>query len=210
MLMRAGVILKDLNGSLLRKGGVRKNLLYFVNNIHFLQGILIERTPYKDSVYIWLVVCPLFRPIDLVSLNYSKRILGGGLVTGSPREISNKTLSYLHNSDDEIISSLNTPVEIHSFLEARLKVSNWRNNPIIPEIYDFGVMFAAAGQISNAVDCLNKCYARLDDVGNQKMKIAVEILLKTLKYSEHNIMTVIRRIEEESIVRLGLVTDLRV
>jgi len=59
---------------------LHRDLLYSPLESHFLKGILVENTPYKDTVYLWTVCMPLYCQFTFVVLSYSKRI--GNVVKG--------------------------------------------------------------------------------------------------------------------------------
>lgn len=70
----------DISHALLGAIGARfglvsaRRLAVSVSPDHFLRGLLIERTPYKYSYYVWSYLLPIFGMSSIRSLNYSKRI----------------------------------------------------------------------------------------------------------------------------------------
>ena len=46
---------------------------------YFVHGILIERTPYKDTVYVWHLMSPMFFKKRNIELTYSSRIRSNDL-----------------------------------------------------------------------------------------------------------------------------------
>src|SRR5271165_6340603 len=84
---------------------LHRDLLYSPLESHFLKGILIENTPYKDTVYVWSVCMPLYIPVTHVVLTYSKRLKGGAYFVGTAAEIAESIDASIVNSDltyDEI------------------------------------------------------------------------------------------------------------
>lgn len=56
-----------------------KDVLVVLPTEHLLRGFLFERTIEKEVYYLWRVIMPLYRPVNTVILNYSKRIsIDGG------------------------------------------------------------------------------------------------------------------------------------
>jgi hypothetical protein len=58
-----------------------KDVLVVLPTEHLLRGFVFERTTEKEIYYLWRVIMPLYRPVNSVILNYSKRIsINGGKI----------------------------------------------------------------------------------------------------------------------------------
>ena len=56
------------------------DLLVLPPTEHILRGYTFERTPYKETFYLWRVVLPLYRFNSRLTMNYSRRIPRGAYV----------------------------------------------------------------------------------------------------------------------------------
>lgn len=54
-----------------------KYVLVVLPTEHLLRGFVFERTLEKEMYYLWRVIMPLYRPVNTIILNYSKRISKG-------------------------------------------------------------------------------------------------------------------------------------
>jgi hypothetical protein len=77
------IVERSLNGL-----SLCKRILVVTPTDHILRGFLLERTPYKSTYYLWVVIAPLYRPMHGISLDYSTRLLGGEYIQISDEEIT--------------------------------------------------------------------------------------------------------------------------
>ena len=65
----AKLLSSDLPGSV-----SSKNIVLFTHPHHLAHGLLLEKTAYAQSFYVWELIVPLLNPMRSLSLNYSHRI----------------------------------------------------------------------------------------------------------------------------------------
>jgi hypothetical protein len=125
------------------------------------------------------------------------------MLTGSSEEIA-RTISEHVNSSKGIIDFFNKEIVVAEFLQRRLNAMDWRTHPVVPEIYDFGAMFAITGKHSYASDCLLRCRDYLKGGGNPGLASATEQLPDALEGPDDLIAATIEDIEIRSMCILGI------
>jgi hypothetical protein len=64
-----------------------RDMLVVVPITKILRGFLIETTTERNTVYLWRVVVPLYRPMRRVYLDYSTRIPNGEKLLIDPKDL---------------------------------------------------------------------------------------------------------------------------
>ena len=94
-----------------------KNVLVVTPTEHIMRGFFIDRTAHKNKYNLWKVVVPLYRPMHLLILNYSKQIQGPNWLTIERDQIpvaAQRVTEYILDGHLDHLKRLRSPKE---FLE---------------------------------------------------------------------------------------------
>lgn len=65
---------------------------------YFVEGVSLERTPYKETFYVWSFINPIWKRHCLGTLGYSERIAGGRYFVGSAEKIVEEIILEVRNN----------------------------------------------------------------------------------------------------------------
>jgi hypothetical protein len=119
---------------------------------HILRGFIFERTPYKETFYLWRLVLPLYRYHSRETLDYSERIPGSVHVHLS-REAPAQTATDIVRIISEDIPKLQKIRTSRDFLDhVGWMIGNDRPNFLL----DLGVTYFLVGRADDAVASLRQ------------------------------------------------------
>lgn len=105
----------------------------------FFQGLLLERTPYLQTFYVWELIYPLFHPNANLALNFSRRIGQGKTFVGSAVEICDQIGSCVR--DDELLKErLFQPISNQDFLDIEPLIREHPENFPSVVVFDVAVV----------------------------------------------------------------------
>jgi len=125
---------------------------------HILRGYKFERTPYKETFYLWRLVLPLYRFNSRLVLNYSERIPRGEYVRLS-REAPDQTSVEVTRIILDDLPKLEPICEPRDFLEC---VGWMIGNDSPGFLFDLGVTYFLIGRVHGAVSVLGEIPAEID------------------------------------------------
>ena len=129
----------------------KKNIAFQPYFDYFIDGLLVEGTPYKDTAYIRRLVVPLFFGRDFVNLNYSRRLSNAGsknsdLFRGSTADI---VAAFVQSASDlRLTDDLSEPYSVSRFLKTFYTPFSPTFN--ISWAFDFGCAWAIEGNLELA------------------------------------------------------------
>ena len=127
---------------------------------HILRGFSFERTPYKETFYLWRIVLPLYRYHFRKTLDYSKRMPGGVRVLLS-REAPDQTardIVKIISEDIPNLERIRTPLD---FLDhVSWMIGNDRPNFLL----DLAVTYFLVGRLEDAMVSLRQVEARTEQL----------------------------------------------
>ncbi len=85
------------------------------NEGDFVEGLLVESTSYKDTFYIWSVICPTWHLGSEPKLDYGNRLLGGSYFVGDVIEISDKIVEAVRVDDVARRRCCGPPTQVAEF-----------------------------------------------------------------------------------------------
>lgn len=130
---------------------IKNSACVFERRKMFIQGLLVERTPYRHAFYIWEFIYPLFHPNANLALNFSRRIGQGGMFEGSAEDISGQVASCIRE-DGVLRDRLFRPISNKDFLAIQPLV--FRHPENFPATVVFDV--ATAMVLENMTDHASK------------------------------------------------------
>jgi hypothetical protein len=135
-----------------------KDMLVLPPTEHILRGYQFERTPYKETFYLWRVVLPLYRFNSRVILNYSHRIPKGAYVHLSKEAPDQSAVEVTRIIADDI-PKLALISEPRDFLDS----VGWMIGNERPSfLFDLGVTYFLIGRSHEAVSTLGEIPAEID------------------------------------------------
>lgn len=129
-----------------------KDMLVLPPTEHVLRAYEFERTPYKETFYLWRMVVPLYRPQSHLILNYSKRVPRGDYVhlsKQSPRS-SAAVITKIISDDLPNLERIRTP---HDFLD---HISWMIGNDTPKFLFDLALTYFLAGRLDDALVTLEQ------------------------------------------------------
>ena len=125
---------------------------------HILRGYKFDRTPYKETFYLWRLVLPLYRSNSRLALNYSQRIPRGEYVHLSKEAPERSAVEVTRIISDDI-PKLEPIREPRDFLE----YVGWMIGNESPAfLLDLGVTYFLIGRSHEAVSVLCEIPAEID------------------------------------------------
>lgn len=129
-----------------------RNILLFSPPHHFAHGLLLERTSYSRSFYVWELIVPLFNPMKSLSLNYSHRIsiskdnrfLLSVQKGGEKVASANISDAFRAQSDKKIIDNSDLQGFLRKF---PMQASPKRQNVVL----DYAVAYCLVGDVGHAM-----------------------------------------------------------
>jgi hypothetical protein len=115
----------------------------------FLQGLLVENTPYKDTVYIWDFILPSFHPRPSLALNFSLRLDDGGYFVGSPGDIVKRVVETLGNDDGSKLG-IRSPTSLVMFINKHARKVEFHYNHPVSTAFSMAAAHALEGDASIA------------------------------------------------------------
>jgi hypothetical protein len=184
--------------------GLRKGLLYSFASSHILAGVLVEGTSYKDTVYVWRVCMPLYRPARQIVLNYSERLSLDGRThfTGTAAEIADSIDASIRSAGLTYEELLSMEISIEEFYRKHVEWIDWGHHNVIPRIFDAGATFAIVGEFERARVCFERCLADLPE--GHPMWTASNAYLDAISSKGDSVLQIALRLETETRVALGL------
>lgn len=123
-----------------------KDTLVLLPTEHILRGFMFERTPYKETFYLWRLVLPLYRFDSQKILNYSKRIPNGAYVHLS-KEAPDESAAEVTRVISEDIPKLDVIRNPRDFLD---HVAWMIGNPSPGFLLDLAVTYFLIGRYHEA------------------------------------------------------------
>lgn len=118
---------------------LKENAVIFRRKSLFFQGLLIERTPYVQTFYVWELIYPLFHPNANLALNFSRRIGQGRTFVGSALEVCDQIGSCIR--DDELLKErLFQPISNENFLRVEPLIREHPENFPSVVVFDVAVV----------------------------------------------------------------------
>lgn len=133
---------------------------------YFVEGITIERTPYKETFYVWSFINPIWKKQCLGTLGYSERIAGGRYFVGSAEKITEEIIFEVRNNALYLarVSGPETTTQlflnkVHSKYPSS---SQYENLTRKDWAFDFGIALALENKIEDSRKNL-EAFLRLPD-----------------------------------------------
>jgi hypothetical protein len=127
---------------------------------HILRGFCFERTPYKETFYLWRLVLPLYRYHSRRTLDYSERIPRGEYLTlaGERPEHSAEEIVRIISEDVPNLERIRTPSD---FLD---HVAWMVGNDGPHFLLDLAVTYFLLGRGADAMEILRQVPVRIDEL----------------------------------------------
>ena len=128
---------------------------------YFLQGLAIERTSYKATFYIWVVVFSWFHPTDSLGLEFGFRLQDGAFFEGDSNAICARIFDALEQ-DSRAREWLFEPMTPDRFLSQNHKISTYPQHAPAATVFDIAALTALAGGYAHARQLLVELQTRID------------------------------------------------
>lgn len=135
-----------------------KDILVLPPTKHILRGYTFDRTPYKETFYLWRLVLPLYRFNSRLVFNYSKRIPRGAYVHLSKGELEQSAVEVTRIISDDM-PKLEPIREPRDFLEC---VGWMIGNESPAFLFDLGVTYFLIGRFHESVSTLSEIPVEID------------------------------------------------
>ena len=177
---------------------------------HFVEGILIERTPYKETFYVWSFINPIWTGHCLIRLSYSERIAGGRYFVGNAKniieeiifEIRNSTLYLARISGPETTARLflNTVTQKYHQIVEHSKLNGHK------KAFDFGIAFALDNRLKDSKEIL-EAFSTSAHRSYHYLRLCARSIVASLEAEDQAYLDVIADMEEQG--RFSLPFELR-
>ena len=128
---------------------VNKSIAYSPGGSTVISGLLVEGTPYKDTVYIHRYVQPFFMEQDRIILSYSRRLQAAGgteFFEGTDEQIADQCLHCLERTGlrQEAVEPMHEQRFIALVARGQVLGHDWRTE------LNFGAAHAVLGNLGDA------------------------------------------------------------
>lgn len=128
---------------------IKNSACVFERDGIFLQGLLVEKTPYYHTFYIWELVYPLFHPNPNLSLNFSRRIGRGKMFEGSAEDVSDQVASCIHD-DGTLRDRLFGTISNKDFLAIEPLIGQHPENFPVAVVFDVAAVMMLKNMLDHA------------------------------------------------------------
>ena len=144
------------------------------NEGDFVEGLLVESTSYKDTFYVWSVICPTWHLVSEPKLDYGNRLLDGSYFVGNAIEISDKIVEAVRVDDVARRRCCGPPTQVAEFFSTtesgvvRIMEVDVETHNNLGHIFDKVVLLLLSGYIRGGYAALDAYNCR----GNGRGKYA--------------------------------------
>lgn len=171
---------------------------------HFIEGLLIERTPYKGTFFLWSLLCPVWHLGTEPKLDYSRR-LGGHRALDVNLEALIDNISWDIKSDEAAFRRCHGPPisAEQAVYEAGIDKIDWNVVQSLTTLFDCCVSMIILRN-PDAIKALRRYEAGAIRLNDRYLPLARK-LIRALEQSENGVMNVLAEAERESRVRMNLI-----
>ena len=169
---------------------------------HFIEGVSIERTPYKETFYVWSFTNPIWvkRPLD--TLGYSKRIAHGRYFSGNAEQITKEVIAELNNNALHLSRVSEPETTAQQFIDAMFSIipqahehySKLHGNE---RAFDYGVCLALADRLEDSRTIL-EAFLTFAHRSQHYLRLCASAIVTSLRAGDQTYLEVISDMEEQS------------
>ena len=141
---------------------VRNHFMYTNRSQFFMTGIMIENTPYKDTIYCWSLIVPMYHPGPNIPLAFGQRIGQSNYIEGSVDVMADEIFTLV-SSDPLLRQSLFKPVNPVDFVASQSILIDYPKNFPANSVFDVAVGAALARNPKLAFELLQHVRIREAD-----------------------------------------------
>lgn len=177
---------------------------------HFVEGVSIERTSYKETFYVWSFINPIWTERCLTTLSYSERIAGGQYFAGSAENITEEIILEIRNnalylsrvSGPETTARLflNTVIQRYPQIVDYAKINGHK------KAFDFGIAFALDNRLKDSKEIL-EAFSTSAHRSYHYLRLCARAIVTSLQAGDQAYLDVIADMEEQG--RFTLPFELR-
>ena len=122
----------------------------------FVEGILVENTPYKEKSYGWVFSCPLWKMDTDLTLSYGTRIKSGKFLEGNAEQIAATIVNEIVGTAEEHRLKSEHEMSVSEFLNKYYNQFDFRQAIQVYKLKDFAIANVAIGDLALAHAALIK------------------------------------------------------
>lgn len=177
---------------------------------HFIEGILIERTSYKETFYVWSFINPVWTEQCLTTLSYSERMAGGRHFVGSAEKITEEIVSEIRSNALYLarISGPKTPARLflNTIIQKYPQIVEHSKINGHKRAFDFGIIFALDNNLKDSKEIL-EAFLTSAHRSYHYLRLCARLIIASLEAEDRAYLDVIADMEEQG--RFSLPFELR-
>lgn len=172
---------------------------------HFLEGMVVERTPYKETYYIWSIIAPTW--IDAVSmrLTYGARMGKGRYFEGSSEKIIMAIMEELERDETAMRRLEGDETAPGTFLETCFQCFSREARYVdlsnIRRIFDYGVASVLCEDFPASVAHLS-AFMSMAQRSQHYMRMCARDILASIQADDGQFLSIIADMESQGKARL--------
>ena len=180
---------------------VKNSFCIKIGSNNFLEGLCIERTPYKNTFYVWSVACPLWSASNKIYLDYSERIKEASYFTGELDSIISDITDSLPQKDNFSKRMQGSETTLQSFRTANFDNFNWMESQFTYRIMDFGIVLALMGELDTSHACLSD-YLKKSVYDSEEQRQFAEKIIDSISNNDNEHLSLINNMNQRNLTNL--------